>query len=427
MGERSVVVVGLGTVGAPTAALLALGGARVTGVDTDHARVESLRGGAEMLADGAVRGLWQEARGSGRLEVAAAVPGAPAYVVSVPTPVSEDGAPDLSYLQAALRAIGAVMPAGALAVVESTLPPGGCRAALGALKAAAAAGAGGDPRFAYAPERVLPGDVVRELRENPRIVGSWDPEAGRAAEELLRLFVRGSIHHATPEVAEFAKLAENAFRMVNIGFANELAGLCDSAGVDAREVIALASLHPRVRILAPGPGVAGPCLPKDPRLLAHGRESGSRLIMAALEANDAARLRVFAALEEALSSVGRRIEGSRVLVLGIAYKGGVADTTASAGLWLARKVREAGGQAALCDPRASLRGERVVADPYGAADGCVATVICTDHPEYRALDLGRMRGAMAERPVLVDARGIIDSAPGFVFRGLGRGTGRSIV
>jgi UDP-N-acetyl-D-mannosaminuronic acid dehydrogenase len=419
MGGREVAVIGLGTVGLPTAALLALGGARVTGVDVDAARVASLRTNGDILADEAMRRLWAEARSTGRLALSENVPPAQAYAVCVPTPVDASGSPDLGMLESALRSIGSAMPPGALVLVESTLPPGGSRGAVSILEETSRGAESKRFLYAYAPERVLPGDAVREIRENARIVGTRGAEAREAAESLLRLFVKGEIRHASPETAEMVKLAENAHRMVNIGFANELAALCDSQGVDAREVIRLANLHPRVRILDPGPGVAGPCLPKDPRLLAHGRERDAPLILAALDANERARGRLLDSLREALRAAGRELRGSRILILGIAYKGGVADTTDSPGLWLAREVEEEGGEAVLCDPCAAPRGLKVDRDPYAAAVGCAAAVVCTDHPEFRALDLTRLAKAMPPRPALVDSRGVIRSAPGFDLRSLG--------
>ncbi|HLF05892.1 MAG TPA: nucleotide sugar dehydrogenase, partial [Thermoplasmata archaeon] len=359
---------------------------------------------------------WFDARASGRLGISDRVPSLAAYIVCVPTPVDDDGKPDLGPLAASLRGIGAAMKPRALVMVESTLPPGGSRLAVPILEEACRGLAGDTFLYAYVPERVLPGDVVREIRENARIVGTRDERARVAAEALLRIYVKGEIRHTDPETAEMVKLAENSYRMVNVGFANEIAGLCESAGVDGREVIRLANLHPRVRILDPGPGVAGPCLPKDPRLLAHGREGDSRLILAALEANERARERLFSALQAALRLAGRTIRGARVLVLGVAYKGGIADTTGSPGLWLARRIRDEGGEPVLCDPRSSLPGERVLKDAYEGADGCVAAVVCTEHPEYRSLDLERLRRAMADRPALVDGRGVVPDAPGFVFR-----------
>jgi UDP-N-acetyl-D-mannosaminuronic acid dehydrogenase len=415
----SVVVVGLGTVGLPTAALLTCAGMRVVGVDSSANRRDAIFSGGAQAGDHDLAILLKEALTSG-LGIAEDVIRSDSYVVCVQTPVDGSGSPDLGALDSALDSVGRAMAPGALVIVESTLPPGGSARAVALLEKACGSPRGAGFDFAYAPERVLPGNVVAEIRGNARIVGTHTAEAAGRAESLLRNYVTGPIHHTDPATAEIVKLAENAYRMVNIGFANELAGLCESLGADAREVVRLANLHPRVRILDPGPGVAGPCLPKDPLLLAHSRERSSSLILAALAANSAARERMLGSLRSALAEAGHSLKGARVLVLGIAYKGGVGDTTDSAGLWLAARLKDEGAVPVLADPRARPKSLEVAADLYAAAQGCAAAVICTEHPEYRTLDLGRLGAAMAPRPVLVDARGLVPSAPGFVFRSLGR-------
>src|SRR5581483_11306454 len=263
-----VCVQGLGYIGLPTAAMMALGGHDVVGYDVDRRVLDALRDGAHHVKEEPVRALVLAALNGGRLTLSTEVPGdADAHVICVPTPTI-DHKPDLSYVRAAARATAPHLRPGDLVILESTVPPGTMdRVVVPALREA-----GVDPdtiAVAHCPERVIPGAIVRELRGNARVVGGRKPGDAERAADLYRSFCDGEIHVTDNVTAELVKVVENTYRDVNIAFANELALLSEELGVDAHEAIALANKHPRVNILAPGPGVGGHCIPVDPHFLSN--------------------------------------------------------------------------------------------------------------------------------------------------------------
>jgi len=373
-----VCVQGLGYIGLPTAAMMALGGHEVVGYDVDPRVLESLADGARHVKEEPVRALVVAALNGGDLTLSDELPAdAEAYVMCVPTP-TVDHKPDLSYVQAAARAVAPLLN-----------PPGTMdRVVVPALRAA-----GVDPdavAVAHCPERVIPGAIVKELRENARVVGGRKPGDAERASELYRSFCRGRIFTTDNVTAELVKVIENTYRDVNIAFANELALLSEELGVDAHEAIALANHHPRVNILSPGPGVGGHCIPVDPHFLSNANPFVTELIQTSRRINERMPHVV---VRRVVEHVGPR-EGARVAILGAAYKANVDDTRESPTERVEELLRYAHPLAA------SL--EEAVRD-------CDAVVLMVGHDAFKEIDPQAL-APLCRGKVLIDTRAFFPSA-----------------
>ena len=429
-GHLSLVVVGLGYVGLPTATLFADAGFNVVGVDIKPEIVNAVNRGVSPINEPGLNELVLRNVRAGRLRAAAelgeALREAGAVLVSVQTPVDEGRRPDLSFLERALRDVGVGLRRGVLVVVCSTVPPG---TMLGFVKPLLESLSGlrveDDFFLAYAPERIAPGRALKEFVENPRLVGGVGPKSTRLVAELFRAVCREVIETNAP-VAEVAKLAENAFRDVNIAFANLLALICEQYGVDVWEVIRLANTHPRVSIHTPGAGVGGPCLTKDPYLLIHKFEFKHNLIKVAREVNDYMPEHVVKLVTQALKKVGKEVRGSKVAVLGTAYKADVDDPRESPAKPIIEGLIKLGARVAAYDPycKESFGAERAetLREALRRAD-CV--VVVTGHTVFKKLDLQELKELMGDNPIIVDGRRVVNAGKaeklGFTYYGIGLG------
>ena len=326
MYERGVAVVGLGYIGLPTSAAIASQGVRVVGVDIKTETVDAVNRGevpfVEPDLDVAVAG----AVARGFLTAQTEMPEADAYLIAVPTPFRDGHEPDLSYVEAASRAIAPCLKGGEVVILESTSPPGTTRRISEwlaeerpDLKLPHDAPHAPDVHIAHCPERVLPGKIMVELVTNDRLVGGLTRECAERASELYRLFCKGEVICTDAEAAEMAKLVENSFRDVNIAFANELANVCESLGLDVWEVIRLANKHPRVNVLSPGPGVGGHCIAVDPWFIVAAAPDQTEIIRKAREINDGRPASVVRRISELAP------QGSTVACLGLAFKAEIDD------------------------------------------------------------------------------------------------------
>lgn len=388
---RRVCVLGLGYIGLPLAATLATRGVDLIGVDIDEGVVAAIEAGRSHFAEPDLDMLVQAAIKTGRLTATTRPQPADAYVIAVPTPLRSDCAADLSAVEAACRSLAPVLTKGALVVVESTCPIGTteqvCRW-LGEERpdlAAPSQDAPGDYAVAYCPERILPGRMLFELIENDRVIGGVTPDCARRAEALYRLFVRGALVRTSARVAEAVKLAENAYRDVNIAFANELAALSERVGIDVWEVIGLANRHPRVDILRPGPGVGGHCIAIDPWFLIAAAPEAAPLMTAARNVNDA---RPGTVVARALARVAD-VAAPRIACLGLAYKANVDDTRESPAVEIVSRLAEAGCTVRAVDPHvrrlpaklSDAPGVRLV-DLDTALDGCDLVLLLVGHDAF---------------------------------------------
>lgn len=401
--EPTICVHGLGYIGLPTAAVLANSGYDVYGFDVDADLRERLQSGEISLDEADLERFVKRALDDGFTVVEEVQP-ADFHLICVPTPYNKDlDKTDISYVESAVEGISPVLRAGDTVILESTVPPGTTTERIQPLLEAEGHAIPEDIGLGYSPETVLPGNTLTELRENDRLVGTVPGCPPAPIVALYDSFTSGDIRTTSATTAEFVKLIQNAYRDVNIAFANEIAKLAREFDLDSREAIAMANKHPRVDILRPGPGVGGHCLPIDPLFLSEGNDI-PMLIETARAVNDGMVEYVGQLLDAALGG----LEDKTVTLLGAAYKGGVADTRESPSLALVEHLHEQGATVRVTDQYVEddkiditlLEFEKSFRD----AD---ATVLVTDHPEYGALSPKRFFQQM-KGSVIVDTRAMLD-------------------
>ena len=412
----SVTVLGLGYIGLPTAAIIARSGAQVLGIDVRPDVVETVNSGGVHIEEVDLDALVQGVVSRGLLRASTEVAAADVFLIAVPTPFDENHAPDISYVLSAARTIAPVLKAGDLIVLESTSPVGTTEAMRDLiadlrpdLKLPHAGNGTADIAIAYCPERVLPGRILVELIDNDRCIGGITPRCARKALGFYRGFVRGACITTTARAAEMVKLSENAFRDVNIAFANELSLVADKLGIDVWEVIRIANRHPRVNILTPGPGVGGHCIAVDPWFIVHSAPEQTPLIRTARNVNDGKTDYVIARA----SALIAEHTTARVALLGLAFKANVDDFRESPALHVAEAL-------------AATFGERIaIVEPYIAAlpkdfDGTGATltdidaaladcdvmIVLVDHDIFKSVPLDERA-----QKVVYDTRGIWSDQP----------------
>lgn len=411
MPEAAVCVYGLGYIGLPTAAVLADTGHAVTGVDIDEALVESLEAGAVPVEERGLADLLADVLETGALTVSSTPREADYHLICVPTPLAEGSrSADLAHVEAAAGAVADRLTPGATVVLESTVPPGTTTDVVRPILESSGLVAGREFGLAFSPETVLPGDILGELRSNDRIVGGIDARSTAAARALYATFTDGEIHETAATTAEMAKLTQNTFRDLNIAFANELATIAREHDVDSGALVDLANTHPRVLVHRPGPGVGGHCLPIDPWFLIEDSEYGA-LVETARAVNDSMAASVIELLETALGSLEDRTIG----VLGLAYKGNVADTRESPGLAILETLQQIAGTTVLVnDPHVEAAPVDLV-DLETVIERAEGLIVATDHDEYAAC--GPPAAVEADPPVardgsgrvVVDAKRVLDS------------------
>lgn len=343
---NTISMIGLGYIGLPTATLFASRKKKVIGIDVSPHVVDTINSGNIHIVEPELDMLVHAAVTAGFLRASLKPEPADAFLIAVPTPFMDGHKPDLSYIEAAARAIAPVLAKGNLVVLESTSPVG-TTDQLSAWMAAARpdlsfpqeAGEDADVQVAHCPERVLPGKVVHELVSNDRVIGGMTAKASEMAMALYKTFVVGECITTSARTAELCKLTENSFRDVNIAFANELSLVCAKLGVDVWELIRLANLHPRVKILQPGPGVGGHCIAVDPWFIVDSAPDESRLIRTARLVNDGKPEWV---LEQVAHAVNRANKGSatNVAVLGLAFKPNIDDLRESPAMHIAERLSD---------------------------------------------------------------------------------------
>jgi UDP-N-acetyl-D-mannosaminuronic acid dehydrogenase len=341
-------IVGLGYIGLPTAAVLASVGHKVLGIEVNQSIVEVVNRGEIHIVEPDLDGLVHAAVHSGRLRAALVAEQSDVFIIAVPTPFMNDHQPDLRYIEQAARAIAPQLRSGNLVILESTSPVGTTEKLAGwlaeersDLRLPTIGSLDADVHVAYCPERVLPGSIVSELVRNDRVVGGLTPRCAEKARHVYETFVRGQCIETDARTAEMTKLTENAFRDVNIAFANEMSLICDRLSINVWELIRLANRHPRVNILNPGPGVGGHCIAVDPWFIVDSAPDAARLIRTAREVNDGKPQWVLGKVEEAVIEARSR-HGRTVVVacLGLAFKANIDDLRESPALEITRHLAE---------------------------------------------------------------------------------------
>ncbi|WP_321212158.1 nucleotide sugar dehydrogenase [Methanothermobacter sp. DP] len=430
MDDYRIAVFGLGHIGLPTAALFARAGFDVTGVDISTETVEKVNIGKSPVPEPGLDELVAEVVGKGKLR--ATVDGVSAaeesnvMVVVVPTPVNSDNTSDLSAVISATETISEGLKKGDLVIIESTVPPGACENVVLPILEKTGLRASGDFGLAYTPERALPNNTLHEMQNNARVIGGIDGKSAEMAAQLYGKVTRGEVIVVDDIItAEMVKLMENTYRDTNIALANELAVICESLGIDAIKAIEAANHHPRVNLHTPGPGVGGHCLSIDPYFIVEMAEKHgvpARLIRTAREVNESMPFHVLNIIRDALESAGRDLAGSRVGVLGVAYKGDVADARETPTRPLVAALISEGAEVVVNDPHVDpvlikKMGVEPVSLEEALESDCV--VLMTDHSEYLEITPEMIVGGIfiCTRPVL-DPEEFREH--GIVFRGVGR-------
>lgn len=422
----TVCVIGLGYIGLPTAAAFAGRRKKVIGVDINQHAVDTINRGEIHIVEPELDIAVHAAVKEGSLHATTRPESADAFLVAVPTPFKKGAdagcipTPDLSYIQAASDSIAPVLKKGDLVILESTSPVGATEQMAAWLAGARPdltfpqhLGEESDIRIAHCPERVLPGHVMHELIENDRIIGGMTTKCAEAACDLYKTFVRGECLLTTARTAEMAKLTENAFRDVNIAFANELSIICDKVDISVWELIRLANRHPRVNILQPGPGVGGHCIAVDPWFIVSETPEQARLIRTAREVNDSKPDWVIekvkaAAADFLLNNPDKTVNDITIACYGISFKPDIDDLRESPALNIVEVIDGYhGGEVLVVEPNiASLPSSLLDSCKLVSLDLAVEKadifVILVDHTEIKFSDF--LSGL---RMKVIDTRGVL--------------------
>lgn len=407
--KNEVCVVGLGYIGLPTAAMFSSRGKKVIGVDINKETVEIINKGKIHIVEPGLEKIVKKSVSDGLLRASTEAESADAFLIAVPTPFkplktkSFVPEPDLSYIESACELISRVLKKGDLVILESTSPVGTTEKIsvwLSELRP--------DLKFphehnnlsnikiAHCPERVLPGNIIKELVDNDRLIGGITDKCSIAATSLYKIFVEGECITTNARTAEMAKLTENASRDVNIAFANELSLICDDLNIDVWELIKLANRHPRVNILEPGPGVGGHCIAVDPWFIVSRSQNDAKLIHSARIVNDGKpdwvidkiRNKIDSSASDILNKAKKNIS---ISLFGISFKPNIDDLRESPAMYIAEKLLNFYPDSiSIVEPNIkslpnSLNGCNLISASSALSDTDLI-VILVDHDEFYALD-----------------------------------------
>lgn len=407
MKFESISVIGLGYIGLPTAAIFASRKIKVIGVDVNQKAVETINSGRIHIVEPDLDMVVHAAVAEGYLRATTRPEPADAFLIAVPTPFKNGptGAhePDLSFIKSASESISSVLKKGDLVILESTSPVGATEQMAAWLALARpdltfpqSHGVESDIRIAYCPERVLPGQVLKELVQNDRVIGGITSKCSESAISLYKIFLQGECIVTTARTAEMCKLTENSFRDVNIAFANELSVICDRQNIDVWELIKLANRHPRVNILQPGPGVGGHCIAVDPWFIVSATPDLARLIQVARNVNDEKPDWVIGKVSQAVldfsaENPAKKIGEIKIACFGLAFKPDIDDLRESPSLGIAKSLSKKYGQSLLVvEPNIELlpqdeAGELELSNMKDAMELADIWVILVKHKEFREI------------------------------------------
>lgn len=424
MSFETISVIGLGYIGLPTAAMFASRKKKVIGVDVNQHAVDTINQGKIHIVEPDLDMIVSAAVSEGYLKATTTPEPADAFLIAVPTPFlpckeGEVPAPDLSYIEAASKAIAPVLKKGDLVILESTSPVGATEQMAAWLAEARddltfpqTHGEQADVNIAHCPERVLPGHVVRELVENDRVIGGMSTRCSERSVELYRTFVQGDCVVTNARTAEMAKLTENSSRDVQIAFANELSIICDKLDINVWELIALANRHPRVNILQPGPGVGGHCIAVDPWFIVSKTPEEAQIIHTARKVNDGkpewvinkVKLAIAEFLQANPDKTAREVT---VACYGLAFKPDIDDLRESPAMAITQKIAEMhAGRVIAVEPNIDAIPEKLkhveLMDFEVAPKEADVQVLLVDHKEFKEV--------LINNGLIVDTKGVWSNA-----------------
>lgn len=410
-------IIGLGYIGLPTAAILASKGNDVVGVDIDEKIVNRLNNGDVHIVEPELDIIVRATVSSGNLRTSTVPESSEVFVITVPTPIKDDLTPDISCVENATKSISPMLKRGDLVIIESTVPVGTVNKVAKWLSKART-----DLCFpidncnekdinihlAYCPERVLPGHVFRELVENDRVIGGATSKCAEKAKNFYKTFVDGHCMLTDSRTAEMCKLTENAYRDVNIAFANELSNVCDTLGVNVRNLIKFANRHPRVNILQPGPGVGGHCIAVDPWFIISSTPEQAKLMRVARDVNDSMPENVIKKVKKVVGLLGKDISKLSIASFGLSFKADIDDLRSSPAIEIAKNIS-----------RMPFKKHYIVEPNQESLPDCLKTdnnifaeieesilavdiiVLLVDHKEFKEVDLQLLKGKQ-----IIDTRGV---------------------
>jgi UDP-N-acetyl-D-mannosaminuronic acid dehydrogenase len=431
---KKICVIGLGYIGLPTASTFAAFGLQVVGVDINPRIISTLQTGGIHISEPGLRMLVREAIDSGNLRISGNPEPADAYIIAVPTPFFEDEhgvyngqayrLADMRAVKSATESIVPHLQSGNLVVLESTSPPRTTIDLVQPILERSGLKAGMDFHLAYSPERVLPGQIIREMTENARVIGGIDKPSAEAGRDLYAHFAKGEIILTDATTAEMVKLMENTSRDINIAIANEFSRLAQRFEVDIWEAIKIANRHPRVKILNPGPGVGGHCISVDPWFFVEAAPDLSELIFAARHVNDNQPKFVLELIRTALNS---NLAGKHIAALGLAFKPDVDDLRESPAIEVVELLNQAGAIVKGYEPYktdADIPGVRISRSLEEVLADADLVVLLVAHRDFKELDPIKLRELTPTR-LIIDTVGCWDiqswSEAGFKLIRLGVG------
>jgi UDP-N-acetyl-D-mannosaminuronic acid dehydrogenase len=410
---KKVCVIGLGYIGLPTATVLANNGFEVHGVDINEKAVELINNGQVHIYEPDLDIMVKKAVESGNLKASVIPEKADVFIIAVPTPFKENHKPDLTYVEQATRSISPYLEPGNIVILESTSPVGTTEKVAEWIleeREDLSIDENRENRIfvSHCPERVLPGKILKELIENNRIIGGINEESTKRTVGFYKSFVKGKILETNARTAELSKLAENAFRDVNIAFANELSMICDELDINVWELINLANHHPRVNILQPGPGVGGHCIAVDPWFIVDVAPETAKLIRTARMVNDSKPYFVIEKIKEAT----KNLQNPTIACLGLAFKANVDDLRESPAVKIVKELSAIYDQTIYVAephieelPKDLLELNVQFVKTEDAIEKADVVVLLVDHDYFKVIDWTEI--LYRENKILIDTRGMV--------------------
>jgi UDP-N-acetyl-D-mannosaminuronic acid dehydrogenase len=405
-------VIGLGQVGLPTALSFCDVGFSVIGNDLNQPLLQKLSRGESPFEELGLNDLLKSSIESKKFIIETdfkkTIDDSDIIIVCVPTPLGDGIKPNLSALENVCTSLSNLDLKEKLIIIESSIPPGTMENIVLPLLQKM----NKECMAAFVPERLSPGQAFSEIRTTPRIIGYIDKISGELVKLLYGNLVTSEIFVTHVKIAEISKLVENTYRDVNIALANEISFICEKYGIDFLELQKVCNSHPRVNLLDAGPGVGGPCLPKDPYLLLNPSNSdtiSSQIIESARKTNDSMPNHVVEIVKSGLARVNKSLEDSKITVFGVSYKANVSDVRLSPAKDIILKLIESSKQVIVYDPKSSESfGAEKSIDLWDSISGSDVLIIVTNHDEFKNLDLNQIKSKM-KTPIIVDTRRIFDS------------------
>ena len=383
MKKKLISIIGLGYIGLPTAALLASEGFVVNGCDINQDVIDTINQGEIHIVEPELHQLVRSALATGRLKVSTSPQAGDIYIICVPTPFHKSSnipQPNIDYVLAATKSIAPYIKPGDIVILESTSPVGTTKQIQELLSDFAKTD---QLHIAYCPERVLPGNIIKELVENDRIIGGVTAAATKAAASFYRSFVKGEVHEVDDKTAEMCKLTENSFRDLNIAFANELSLVCDKAGINVWNLIELANHHPRVNILQPGVGVGGHCIAVDPWFIISRDIENTKLIRTSREINNYKTDWVINKIKIAADKkILKNSKKPTIACLGLAFKPNIDDLRESPALHIAEALKLEGYNIIAVEPNINSHKNFPIVDLEKALVDAEIIVILVKHRQF---------------------------------------------